>query len=47
MKIHISTFGSSFDLFSLGTCSYVMQLYTLRCETYGFLHVNFFSDIMP
>ncbi len=42
MKIHLSTFGSSFDLFSSGTCTYVMQPNILRCETSSFLLVNFF-----
>jgi hypothetical protein len=41
MKIHFSAFGSSFDLFSSGTCTYVMQPNTLKCETSGFLPVNF------
>ncbi len=30
MKIHFSAFGSSFDLFSLKTCTYAMQL-NLTC----------------
>ncbi len=47
MKIHFSTFGSSFDLFSLGTCTYAMQPNTLRCETSGLLSVNFSSGVMP
>ncbi len=47
MKIHFSTFGSNFDLFSLGTCTYAMQPNIMRCETYGFLHVNFPSSVMP
>ncbi len=47
MKIHISTFGSSFDLFSLRTCTYEMQLNTMRCETSGFLFVNFSPGVMP
>ncbi len=42
MKIHFLAFGFNFDLFSLGTCTYVMQPNTLRCETSGFLPVNFF-----
>jgi hypothetical protein len=36
MKIHYSAFGSSFDFFSSGTCTYAMQPNTLRCETSGF-----------
>jgi len=47
MKIHFSAFGSSFDLFSSRTCTYVMELNTLRCETFGFLLVNFSSGFMP
>ncbi len=47
MKIHFSAFGSSFDLFSSGMRTYVMQPNILRCETSGFLHVNFFSGVMP
>ncbi len=47
MKIHFSAFGSSFDLFSSGTCTYAMQPNTLRCETSGFLPVNFSSSVMP
>ncbi len=47
MKIHFSSFGSSFDLFSSGTCTYAMQPNTLRCETSGFLPVNFFLGVMP
>jgi len=47
MKIHFSTFGSSFNLFLLGTSTYVMQPNTLRCETFGFLLVNFSSGVMP
>jgi hypothetical protein len=35
MKIHFLAFGSSFDLFSSGTCTYAMQPNTLRCETSG------------
>jgi hypothetical protein len=42
MKIHFALFGSSFDFFSSGTCKYAMQPNTLRCETFGFLLVNFF-----
>ncbi len=42
MKIYFLAFGSSFDLFSLGTCMYAMQPNTVRCETFGFLPVNFF-----
>jgi hypothetical protein len=45
MKIHFSAFGSSFDLFSSGTCMYAMQPNTLRCETSGFLPVNFSSCV--
>ncbi len=41
MKIHFSTFRYSFDFFSSGTCTYAMQLYILKCETIGFLFVNF------
>jgi hypothetical protein len=33
MKIHFLVFGSSFDLFSSRTCTYVMQPNILRCET--------------
>jgi len=47
MKIHFIAFGSSFDLFSSGTCTYVMQPNTLRCETLGFLPVYFSSGVMP
>jgi hypothetical protein len=47
MKIHFSAFGYSFDLFSLATCTYAMQPNYLRCETSGFLHVNFSSGVMP
>ncbi len=47
MKIHFSAFGLSFDLFSLGTCTYVMQPNTLSYKTFGFLHVNFSSGVMP
>ncbi len=47
MKIHFLTFGSSFDLFLSGTCTYVMQPNTLKCETFGFLPLNFFSSVMP
>jgi len=47
MKIHFLAFGSSFDLFSLRTCMYAMQPNTLRCETSGFLLVNFSSNVMP
>ncbi len=47
MKIHFSTFGSSFDLFSSGTCTYAMQLNALRCETFGFLDMNFSLGVMP
>ncbi len=47
MKIHFSAFGFSFDLFSSGTCTYAMQPNTLRCETSGFLPVNFSSGVMP
>ncbi len=47
MKIHFLAFGFSFDLFSSGTCTYVMQPNTMRCETSGFLHVNFSLDFMP
>ncbi len=47
MKIHLSVFGSSFDFFSSGTCKYAVQPNTLRCETSGFLHVNFSSSVMP
>jgi hypothetical protein len=43
MKIHFSTFGSSFDFFSSGTCMYAMELNIMRCETSGFLLVNFFQ----
>jgi hypothetical protein len=43
MKIHFLAFGFNFDLFSLGTCMYAMQLNTMRCETFGFLPVNFFQ----
>jgi hypothetical protein len=43
MKMHFSAFGSSFDLFSSGTCTYAMQPNTLRCETSSFLPVNFFQ----
>jgi hypothetical protein len=45
MKIHFSAFRSSFDLFSSGTCKYAMQPNTLRCETSGFLPVNFSSGV--
>jgi len=47
MKIHFLAFGSSFDLFSSRICTYAMQPNTLRCETLGFLHVNFSSGVMP
>ncbi len=47
MKIHFSTFGFSFYLLSSGTCTYVMQPNTMKCETYGFLPVNFSSSVMP
>jgi len=47
MKIHLSAFGSSFDLFSWGTCTYAMQPNTLRCETSSFLLVNFSLGVMP
>ncbi len=47
MKIHFSTSGSSFDLLSSGTCTYVMQPNTLRCETSSFLLVNFSSGVIP
>ncbi len=47
MKIHFSTFGFSFDLFSSETCTYAMQPNTLKCETFGFLPVNFSSGVMP
>ncbi len=47
MKIHLSAFGSSFDLFSSGTCTYAMQPNTLRWETFGFLPMNFSSCVMP
>jgi hypothetical protein len=33
MKVHFLAFGSSFDIFSSGTCTYAMQPNTLRCET--------------
>ncbi len=47
MKIHFSAFGSSFDIFSLGTCTYAIQPNTMKCETFGFLPVNFSSGVMP
>ncbi len=47
MKIKFSTFGSSFDLLSSGTCTYAMQPNTLKWETSGFLPVNFSSGVMP
>ncbi len=47
MKMHLSAFGSSFDFFSSRTCTYAMQPNILRCETSGFLHVNFSSGVMP
>jgi hypothetical protein len=47
MKIHFSAFGSNFDHLSSGTCMYVMQPNTLKCETSGYLHVNFSLGVMP
>jgi hypothetical protein len=47
MKIHFSAFGSSFDLFSSGTCTYAMQPNSLKCKTSRFFHVNFSSGVMP
>jgi hypothetical protein len=47
MKIHFSTFGSNFDLFSSETCTYAMQPNILRCETSGFLPMNFSLGVMP
>jgi len=47
MKIHFSTFGSSFDIFLLGKCTYAMQPNIQRCETSGFLPVNVSSSGMP
>jgi hypothetical protein len=47
MKIHFSAFGFSFDLLSSGTCTYAMQPNTLRCETLGFLLVNYSLGVMP
>ncbi len=41
VKIHFSAFGSNFYLFLSRTCTYVMQPNTLKCETSGFLLVNF------
>jgi hypothetical protein len=47
MKIHFLVFGFSFDLFLLRTCTYAMQPNTLKCETLGFLFVNFCLSVMP
>ncbi len=47
MKVHFSIFGSSFDLFSSGTCTYVMQPNISRCEDFGFFLVNFSLNVMP
>jgi hypothetical protein len=47
MKIHFSVFGFSFDFFSSRTCTYAMQPNILKCETFGFLHVNFSLGVMP
>ncbi len=40
MKIHFSTFGSSFDIFSSGTCTYAMQPNTLKWETFSFFRCH-------
>ncbi len=47
MKIHFSTFGSSFYIFSSRTCTYAMQPNTLKWETSGFLPMNFSLGVMP
>jgi hypothetical protein len=47
MKIHFSAFRSSFDLFLSRTCTYAIQPNTMRCETFGFLLVNFSLGVVP
>jgi hypothetical protein len=47
MKIHLLAFGSSFDIFSSGTCNYAMQANTLKWETSGFLPINYSLGVIP
>ncbi len=41
MKIHFSAFRSNFGLFSSRICTYAMEPNILRCDTFGFLPMNF------